>query len=72
YSIFYFSGVLITLSLFFGWMIPQITISLNITLPHLLLPASNPMFWDAVFFFAQIFLWIGLLTLSLYRKYVVN
>ena len=72
YSIFYFSGVLITLSLFLGWMIPQITISLNITLPHLLLPASNPMFWDALFFLAQIVLWFGLLTFSLYRKYLIN
>ncbi|WP_347552062.1 hypothetical protein ABFG93_07790 [Pseudalkalibacillus hwajinpoensis] len=72
YSLFYFCGVLVTLLVFLGFIIPQIIFSLTLTVPNLFLSFSDPMFWDALLFVMQIVLWSVLIVFSLYKKYVLR
>ncbi len=68
YGVFSFIGVLLTISLFIIYFIPQMAYLLVNTLPHLMEPASNPYFWDALVIVAQFVLMISLLIYSIRKK----
>ncbi|ASK64062.1 peptidase [Virgibacillus phasianinus] len=64
YGVFYICGVLLTLSMFAIYFIPQALYAYSQVLPELLHPVGNPYFWDAVVFLGQTLLIGGLLVYS--------
>ncbi len=67
YALFYSIGLILTAGLFLFYFIPQIGYAYAQTLPELLDPTGNPLFWDAVVFVGQTFL-LGGLFLYAWRK----
>ncbi|SFL35294.1 hypothetical protein SAMN04487943_101120 [Gracilibacillus orientalis] len=68
YGVFTFIGVLLTMSLFIIYFIPQMIYLMVNTLPHLMNPVGNPFFWDALVIVAQFILMISLLIYSIRKK----
>ncbi|MGP4041020.1 PqqD family protein [Gracilibacillus sp. D59] len=68
YGVFSFVGVLLTMSLFVVYFIPQMVYLMTNTLPHLMNPLGNPFFWDALVIVAQFILMISLLIYSIRKK----
>ncbi|TLS38265.1 peptidase [Pseudalkalibacillus caeni] len=69
YSIFYLTGVLLTLGVFIGYGIPQMVYAYSQLLPNLLRPVSDPYFWDSFAVLFQILIVLSLLLYSWTRKY---
>lgn len=69
YSLFYLSGVTLTLCLFGFYFVPQLAYALTYTLQALLHPTAASSFLDAAIFFAQIVLVFGLLLYSWRKTY---
>ncbi|MGG3468328.1 hypothetical protein ABES02_12695 [Neobacillus pocheonensis] len=72
YSIFYFVGVLLTLSLFVFFYIPQLWFAVNKSIPGLLKGPTSISFWDAVVFILQLLIGLYLLLYSWRKKYLQN
>ncbi|WHY87405.1 hypothetical protein QNH39_05995 [Neobacillus novalis] len=70
YSIFYFIGVALTVSLFAIYYIPQLLFALKKVLPGFLLGLDSLPFWDAMLFSLQILIGMLLLLYSWRKKYV--
>ncbi|WP_066069532.1 hypothetical protein [Neobacillus soli] len=70
YSIFYFIGVALTVSLFAIYYIPQLFFALKKVLPGFLLGPDSLPFWDALVFSLQILIGMLLLLYSWRKKYV--
>ncbi|WP_018933122.1 hypothetical protein [Gracilibacillus lacisalsi] len=68
YGVFSFIGVILTMSLFIIYFIPQTIYLMVNTLPHLMNPIDNPYFWDALVIVAQFILMISLLIYSIRKK----
>ncbi|WP_208590265.1 hypothetical protein [Gracilibacillus suaedae] len=68
YGLFSFIGVILTMSLFIIYFIPQTIYLMVNTLPHLMNPIGNPYFWDALVIVAQFILMISLLIYSIRKK----
>ncbi|MFC4560107.1 peptidase [Virgibacillus kekensis] len=68
YGVFYLVGVLLTLSLFVFYFIPQLVHMYAYTLPELMQPVGNPYFWDALIFVGQTLIMIGLLAYSWHKS----
>ncbi|WP_163583479.1 peptidase [Gracilibacillus saliphilus] len=68
YGVFSFIGVILTISLFIIYFIPQTIYLMVNTLPHLMNPIDNPYFWDALVIVAQFILMISLLIYSIRKK----
>ncbi|MEH7383429.1 hypothetical protein V7138_23420 [Bacillus sp. JJ1533] len=69
YSFFYVIGVGITIGLFFIYYLPQLIYMATKMLPGYLEPITDPIFWDAILFTAQILVIVGFLTFSFYKSY---
>lgn len=72
YSIFYICGVVLTLSLFLSYFIPQAIYAYARIFPELLQPGGNPYFWDALVFLGQTLIMITLLLYSMWKKRLEN
>ncbi|MGG1676263.1 hypothetical protein ACIFOT_11020 [Neobacillus sp. NRS-1170] len=72
YSIIYFIGVILTVSLYFTFYIPQLIFALKKVLPGFLAGATSFPFWDAVIFTMQIIIGLLLLLYSWRKKYQHN
>ncbi|WP_410892359.1 hypothetical protein [Neobacillus sp. 204] len=70
YSIFYFVGVFLTLSLYAIYYIPQLGFAFKKVLPGFLEGPATFSFWDALLFSLQITLGFGLLIFSWRKKYL--
>ncbi len=70
YSIFYFAGVFLTISLFVFYYIPQLMFALKKSLPGFLEGPDSLPFWDAVLFVLQILIGLMLLLYSWRKKYL--
>ncbi|MCG7345506.1 peptidase [Sporosarcina sp. ACRSL] len=64
YSIFYIVGILVTLSLFIFYFLPQAYYAYSQVFSNLLSPTTSSAFWDAIAFFGQTVLLVGLLVYS--------
>ncbi|MCT2536907.1 peptidase [Aquibacillus koreensis] len=67
YSIFYICGVVFTIGLFAFYFVPQMIFVYSSIIPALFDPSNQASFWDAIIFFSQSVLMIGLL-LYVWRK----
>jgi putative peptide zinc metalloprotease protein len=70
YSIFYVLGVVLTVSLYFIYYIPQLLFAWKKILPGFSHGTSSNTFWDAIAFSLQIIIGIVLLLYSWRKKYV--
>ncbi|MEH7107594.1 hypothetical protein [Bacillus sp. JJ1764] len=69
YSIFYFLGVVLSISLFVFYYIPQLWFALKKSLPGFLDGPASLSFWDSAFFLLQLLIGVGLLLYSWKKKY---
>lgn len=69
YSIFFIIGVGVTFGLFFIYYLPQLVFMIINILPGFSKPFSDPYFWDAAIFSAQMAIFVGLLIYSFYKSY---
>ncbi|GAA0428170.1 hypothetical protein GCM10008983_00530 [Lentibacillus halophilus] len=67
YALFYSIGLLLTFGVFLFYFIPQAVYAYAETLPELLDPVGNPLFWDAAVFVGQTVL-LGGLYIYAWRK----
>ncbi|WP_342429825.1 hypothetical protein [Neobacillus sp. FSL H8-0543] len=70
YTILYFLGVVISISLYFIYYIPEIIHAGNKLLPGFTHPPTSLLFWDAVLFSLQVGIFILLLLNSWRKKYL--
>jgi putative peptide zinc metalloprotease protein len=68
YSIFYLSGVTLTIFLYLFFYIPQLILALKRILPGLQASTATITFWDSVLFVFQILIGLVLLVYSWYKK----
>ncbi|WP_010677822.1 hypothetical protein [Bacillus timonensis] len=69
YSIFYIIGLILTFGLFFIYYLPQLLYMIINIIPGFSRPISEPYFWDAILFTAQIITLLGLLIYSFSKSY---
>ncbi|MBT2654819.1 hypothetical protein J7E81_06085 [Bacillus sp. ISL-18] len=70
YSLFYFVGVVLTISLYIIFYIPQLLFAVKKTIPGFLGGPTSIPFWDATAFSLQIIIGIVLLLYSWRKKYI--
>ncbi|MED3562980.1 hypothetical protein [Bacillus xiapuensis] len=70
YSVFYFIGVFLSVSLYAIFYIPQLLYALKTVLPGLEKPLTSLPFWDAALFSLQILIVFMLLLISWRKKYI--
>ncbi|SFD45253.1 hypothetical protein SAMN05216238_101404 [Lentibacillus persicus] len=62
YSVFYLCGIMLMAGLFFLFFLPQALFAFSESFRHIMnYTVTSPYFWDAVAFFTQVFLMLGLL-----------
>jgi hypothetical protein len=69
YTIFYFTGVILTIVLYSSFYIPQLIYSIKKVLPGFQKPASSLPFWDSTVFAVQVLIGFLLLVYSWIKKY---
>jgi hypothetical protein len=69
YSVFYLTGVVVMMTLFAVFYIPQFIFALQKVLPEIQGPTTKPAFWDSVVLVLQLLIWIFLLGYSWSKKY---
>lgn len=70
YSFFYFVGVVLTISLYAFFYIPQLLFAVKKIIPGFLEGPISPPFWDAMAFSLQILIGLALLLNSWRKKYL--
>ncbi|PFO09028.1 hypothetical protein COJ85_02250 [Bacillus sp. AFS076308] len=70
YSLFYFVGVVLTISLFAFFYIPQLLFAVKKIIPGFLEGSTSLPFWDATLFSLQILIGLALLLYSWRKKYL--
>ncbi|MEH7417839.1 hypothetical protein V7266_21435 [Neobacillus drentensis] len=70
YSLFYFVGVVLTISLYAFFYIPQLLFAVKKITPGFLEGPASPPFWDAMVFSLQIIIGLALLLHSWRKKYL--
>ncbi|PLS02154.1 hypothetical protein [Neobacillus cucumis] len=70
YSLFYLVGVLLTISLYITFYIPQLIFAMKKIIPGYLEGPTSLPFWDAILFSLQVLVSFGLLLYSWRKKYL--
>jgi putative peptide zinc metalloprotease protein len=72
YSIFYFFGVLLTISIFIFYLIPSFVYGWRNVLPGYTMPPTSLAFWDSAVFTVEVAIFLTILIRSWRKKYRKN